>query len=60
MPDDADRRGARVGAPGGRDSRRGGVARDAVLLLTRDFLEQIGQFSTIRLWRQKVGIPGSV
>ena len=55
MPPDTERLGARVErTPAGRDSRRG-TAR-AGLEETRDAdLEQIGQFSTSRLWRQKVG-----
>jgi hypothetical protein len=51
MPPEADRRGARVGAPAGREGRRGVVRGAAV----RCCLLQIGQFSTSRLWRQKVG-----
>src|SRR4051812_47518086 len=53
MPDAVDFRGARVTPePSGRDGRR---ATERVGLDTRSFLEQIGQFSTSRLWRQKVG-----
>lgn len=55
MPDVVERFGARVPAPAGRGSRR---ATDRVVVVvdsTRDFFEQTGQFSTSRLWRQKVG-----
>jgi hypothetical protein len=51
MPPDADRRGARCGPPAGRGGRRGADRVEA----TRGFFEQIGQFSSSRLWRQKVG-----
>jgi hypothetical protein len=56
MPPDADLRGARARPPldSARDGRRS--TRDAGDDSTRDFFEQIGQFSTSRLWRQKVGI----
>ena len=53
MPEVVDLRGARVTPPvAGLDGRR---ATERVGLDTRSFLEQIGQFSTSRLWRQKVG-----
>jgi hypothetical protein len=53
MPPVVDFRGARVTPPdAGFDGRR---ATERVGLETRSFLEQIGQFSTSRLWRQKVG-----
>jgi hypothetical protein len=47
MPDDTDLRGARARPSAGRDSRR--ATERAGLAATRDFLEQIGQFSTSRL-----------
>lgn len=57
IPDDADLRGARARPPAAelsaRDGRRS-TDRDGDDV-TGDFLEQIGQFSTSRLWRQKVG-----
>jgi hypothetical protein len=52
MPPETDRRGARWGASAGRAARRGP---DRVVAATRGFFEQIGQFSSSRLWRQKVG-----
>src|SRR5690348_14811083 len=53
MPDDADLRGARTApVPAGLEGRR---ATERAGAETRSFLEQIGQFSTSRLWRQKVG-----
>lgn len=60
MPDDADLRGARARPPpdSARDGRRS--TREAGEDSTRDFFEQIGQFSTSRLWRQKVGIASSL
>jgi hypothetical protein len=60
MPDEADFRGARARPPA--DSAREGrrSTRDAGDDSTRDFFEQIGQFSTSRLWRQKVGIAPSL
>lgn len=55
IPPVEERRGARLGSPARRGSRRGDGADRTVELLTTDFFEQIGQFSTMRLWRQKVG-----
>src|SRR3954463_16759288 len=53
MPDDADFRGPRP------TPLTAGLARqratERVGAFTRSFLEQIGQFSTSRLWRQKGG-----
>jgi hypothetical protein len=55
MPEEVDLRGARTAPlPAGLDGRR---ATERVGLTTDAFLEQIGQFSTSRLWRQKEGTP---
>jgi hypothetical protein len=51
MPPEAERRGARCGVSAGRAGRRGADRVEA----TRGFFEQIGQFSSSRLWRQKFG-----
>jgi hypothetical protein len=56
MPEDVERRGVRAGplAAPLRGSRRA-TDRRVVADSTRGFFEQIGQFSTSRLWRQKEG-----
>jgi hypothetical protein len=61
IPDETDLRGARVRPPlalSARDGRRS--TERAGDDDTRSFLEQIGQFSTSRLWRQKVGTKASL